>query len=184
MNFERLTRPKISFNLSWEVTHPHTSDHQSYQLLFQRLVFQMQMNFGELCCEPYCKVRDYAPFKCSDCKKVFCTEHRNSHKCISREPRVIVCPICLNSIKYNGTLDPNEVLATHEYDEQCKKEDYSKNVAESNKKCPAPGCKSKLTTVNKFQCNACKTEVCMSHRFPESHNCKGFVGSSKGWFWN
>lgn len=54
------------------------------------------------------------------------------------------------------------------------------NYARVHKKprCPAPGCKEKLTSTNKYLCKDCGTEVCLKHRFPADHRCPGKVAAA------
>jgi hypothetical protein len=40
------------------------------------------------------------------------------------------------------------------------------------KKCSQINCNCKLTGINKFKCNTCDKEYCMSHRLDFVHNCK------------
>jgi len=40
-------------------------------------------------------------------------------------------------------------------------------------RCPVPGCKEKLTTVNVYKCKACRVEVCIKHRFGKDHGRGG-----------
>ena len=44
-------------------------------------------------------------------------------------------------------------------------------------KCPVPGCKEKLTTINTYSCKSCSTEVCLKHRFPGDHDCTNRAGN-------
>ena len=43
-------------------------------------------------------------------------------------------------------------------------------------KCPVPGCKEKLTSINTYSCKSCSTAVCMKHRFPSDHDCSSRKG--------
>jgi hypothetical protein len=45
------------------------------------------------------------------------------------------------------------------------------------KKCPVPGCREKLTTINTYTCKACKQAVCLKHRLEGDHKCPGKAGA-------
>ena len=38
-------------------------------------------------------------------------------------------------------------------------------------RCPVPGCKEKLSSVNAYRCKTCRVEVCLKHRFAAKHFC-------------
>lgn len=44
-------------------------------------------------------------------------------------------------------------------------------------KCPVPGCKEKLTSINTYSCRSCSTDVCLKHRFPSDHACDASTSS-------
>jgi predicted nucleic acid binding AN1-type Zn finger protein len=46
------------------------------------------------------------------------------------------------------------------------------------KKCPVPGCREKLTTINTYTCKACKQAVCLKHRLGGDHKCPGKSGAA------
>ena len=47
-------------------------------------------------------------------------------------------------------------------------------------KCPVPGCKEKLTSINTYSCRSCSTDVCLKHRFPGDHACDARKGALLG----
>ena len=44
-------------------------------------------------------------------------------------------------------------------------------VIRSKTRCPVPGCKEKLSSVNAYRCKTCRVEVCLKHRFAAKHFC-------------
>ena len=40
-------------------------------------------------------------------------------------------------------------------------------------RCPAAGCKEKLTSINSYTCKECGITVCLKHRLPTDHACPG-----------
>ena len=60
----------------------------------------------------------------------------------------------------------------------CDPQNYAK--VHRKARCPCPGCREKLTTVNTYRCKVCALEVCLKHRFPGDHNCPGRVPGEPG----
>lgn len=58
--------------------------------------------------------------------------------------------------------------------QDCDPSNYAK--VHRKLKCPVPGCKEKLTSINTYSCKACSTAVCMKHRFPSDHDCSSRKG--------
>jgi len=46
-------------------------------------------------------------------------------------------------------------------------------------RCPVPGCKERLTTVNSYCCKDCRATVCLKHRFGSDHACPGRAGAPR-----
>lgn len=80
-------------------------------------------NLGKHCDATGCALKDFLPFQCDACKKIFCLEHRvyESHRCpigrSSKDVRVIICPICDKSIKIRQHEDVNITWSRHERSE-------------------------------------------------------------------
>lgn len=134
------------------------------------------MGIGEHCAHNGCGQLDFLPFKCDGCKRTFCLEHRSyqGHSCkaAGKDTQVIVCPICAKSVKIPSSDDAvvSEAFALHSATD-CDPANYQR--VHNKKKCPALGCKSKLTESNTYTCKKCGKAVCMSHRFEKDHQCPG-----------
>ena len=64
--------------------------------------------------------------------------------------------------------------------QDCDPSNYAK--VHRKLKCPVPGCKEKLTSINTYNCKTCSTAVCMKHRFSSDHDCsrrKGIIASTQ-----
>jgi hypothetical protein len=76
------------------------------------------MAIGDHCSHPGCGQRDFLPFRCDCCGKVFCLEHRaySRHNCEhaqGKDTHIIVCPLCAKSIKLKGNEDVQQVFDAH-----------------------------------------------------------------------
>ncbi|KAK9107958.1 hypothetical protein Syun_023969 [Stephania yunnanensis] len=135
---------------------------------------------GSHCQQSDCNQLDFLPFNCDGCQKVFCLEHRSykSHECPKADHnsrKVIVCEICSVAIETTGKdneADVKGVLEEHEKSGDC---DPSKK---RKPKCPVKRCKQVLTFSNNSTCKVCQLKVCLAHRFPADHACKGRVETS------
>lgn len=85
---------------------------------------------------------------------------------------MIVCPICAKSVRITSTDDAAvaEAFALHSATD-CDPANYQR--VHNKKKCPATGCKAKLTDSNTYTCKICGKAVCMAHRFEKDHQCTG-----------
>lgn len=146
---------------------------------------------GKVCAISTCKKTDFLPFTCPQCKldvklsfhSQHCEEHKHpsSHSCLADAQtfnKAIVCPICLETLNYKGNEDPNDIVnfpfiqcLLHQAT-NCHPENYQKKLQAKTKKCGLSQCKKKLNKVNTFDCSKCFQEFCLSHRFPESHECQ------------
>eukprot|EP01029_Cantina_marsupialis_P029323 TRINITY_DN780108_c0_g1_i1.p1 TRINITY_DN780108_c0_g1~~TRINITY_DN780108_c0_g1_i1.p1 ORF type:complete len:212 (-),score=33.84 TRINITY_DN780108_c0_g1_i1:106-741(-) len=129
---------------------------------------------GKHCEYPSCNLRDFLPFTCDGCRKVFCLEHRSyaTHECINssnKDKRVIICPLCKDSVLIGPHED--ETIAFHRHEITTCKPHTRKS--KKKKRCPVEGCKEKLTRSNKESCADCSQEFCLRHRFPDDHDCVG-----------
>jgi len=130
---------------------------------------------GNRCEVSTCKLQDFLPFSCDICKGTYCLSHRsyNTHNCEGqyiKDIYSIECPICHLTVKYDKSEDINDVWNTH-YNINCNKVNNIKN----NKKCYETTCRTILGLSNKFKCNKCNNEICLSHRAPEDHHCPGII---------
>lgn len=129
-----------------------------------------------LCQHAECNQLDFLPFKCDGCQKIHCLEHRayKSHGCPKayiNSRKVIVCEICSTSIETTGKDSDEEVKKMLEKHEKSKDCDPSKK---KKPKCPVKRCKQMLTFSNNSTCKICRVQVCLAHRFPADHACKGY----------
>ena len=134
------------------------------------------LGIGEHCFK--CQRLDFLPLTCSDCKRVFCSAHFSSHACTSPNhntndnSQVILCPLCAKGVKVppGSMSDPNVLMDRHMASADCDPSNYSR--VHKKQKCPVQGCREKLTTVNSYTCQSCRTVCCLKHRFPEAHQCR------------
>lgn len=76
------------------------------------------MAIGANCSHPGCGQRDFLPFQCDCCERVFCLEHRAyaSHNCAhakGKDTQVIICPICAKAIKLQADQNVHEAFEAH-----------------------------------------------------------------------
>lgn len=154
------TRRVGIFLLYWCLVTYNTSQHASMEL----------PGLGSNCAFPGCGQLDFLPFHCKACDEYFCLEHRSSHRCAtaSGESTCVICPLCACSVKY---VEGENINVTFERHTQttCDPSKYTRTAKKS--RCPVPGCKEKLTSVNTYKCKDCGTSVCLKHRFPADHAC-------------
>lgn len=140
------------------------------------------MEFGDLgahCQHAGCNQKDFLPFRCDCCHKVFCLTHRSyrTHECPkagSKDTHAIECPICAGSIRITGDEDPNVAFERHSKS-ACNP--ARRRQRKHKKRCGAPRCHKKLTLTNTFKCDDCGIEVCLDHRYGDAHKCPGAAGS-------
>jgi predicted nucleic acid binding AN1-type Zn finger protein len=55
---------------------------------------------GSHCEVADCKVKDFLPFRCANCKGSFCLDHRTHHGCKHQSEKLeaVFCPICKRQI--------------------------------------------------------------------------------------
>ncbi|KAK9845711.1 hypothetical protein WJX81_000236 [Elliptochloris bilobata] len=132
------------------------------------------MSIGCQCAVPTCRQNDFLPFICAACQDTFCLEHfrQAAHACSARgaEATAVVCPLCALAIKLCADEDPNAAFEKHTR-EACDPANYLK--VHKRPRCPATGCREKLTTINTYRCKECGATVCLRHRFASSHQCAG-----------
>merc|ERR1719473_1246657 len=82
-----------------------------------------------------------------------------------RDRRVIVCPLCHKALPITAGEDENEVWERHTAAGLCQE-------APKAQRCPAKGCREKLTVLNTCVCGSCGEKVCLRHRFEDAHDCR------------
>eukprot|EP00347_Sterkiella_histriomuscorum_P014014 403362491 len=137
------------------------------------------MEFGKIgqhCNFSLCQQQEFLPFECYGCKKIYCTDHSrpDDHQCHLpadfESIYVIICPICEIRIKIKAIDDPNVAWAAHSSSGDCKPK--ANGQAQPVKKCMATKCYTKLNDINSITCTNCQKQVCLSHRYPDDHQCK------------
>jgi predicted nucleic acid binding AN1-type Zn finger protein len=135
------------------------------------------MSIGTHCAHDGCGQLDFLPFKCDECSKTFCLAHRSyqAHNCAKakdKDTKIILCPLCAKSIRITSSNESAvaEAFAVHT-NTDCDPSNYER--VHNKKKCPVPGCKTKLTESNTYECKICGKAVCMPHRFEKDHLCTG-----------
>ncbi|GBF91544.1 hypothetical protein Rsub_04284 [Raphidocelis subcapitata] len=142
------------------------------------------LGLGEHCRHPECRTLDFLPFKCDACKQIYCLDHRtySAHACkaasASRQLLVIVCPLCAGSVHLGPGESPDAAFDRHCAAGGCDPRNYAR--ATQKPRCPARGCKEKLTTINTYACKACHQRVCMRHRMTDDHQCPGRPAAGAG----
>ncbi|KAI4388026.1 hypothetical protein MLD38_000402 [Melastoma candidum] len=141
-------------------------------------------NLGEHCGHPDCHRLDFLPFNCDGCLSSFCLEHRSydAHDCPKpglTSRRVAVCKACSAAIETTSQ-DEGVALLRHENSGECDPSKRKKSV------CPVERCRERLTFSNTCECKTCQVKVCLRHRFPADHACKGRgqAGGVEAWGWN
>lgn len=131
---------------------------------------------GRHCEFDSCNQRDFLPFKCDACGQILCLVHRtySAHRCVGsghKDMTSIECPICSKSVKFTMAEDADTVWNDH-YMKDCAGE--GKTAEKRLLKCFKVGCQQNLGPSNHITCAKCKQVVCLQHRDPEEHNCRGF----------
>lgn len=134
---------------------------------------------GKHCALPTCHQKDFLPFKCDYCHESYCLEHRaySSHGCdggLSKDVTSADCPLCHKTIRFTKAQDANMVWEEH-YLNGCSHEAKQK----VHKTCGRTDCRTILGPVNTFSCSKCRLQVCISHRFPDDHNCTAVQASQR-----
>ena len=113
-----------------------------------------------------CHMKDFLPFQCGKCHKIFCLNHRScsSHNCPKADIDnviLIICPACSAKIKITGADNPNDVFDKHRATE-CRPDLAERDTKE---RCDAEGCHVVLTPINTYTCVKCGgLKYCMKHR--------------------
>ncbi|CDR99904.1 hypothetical protein [Sporisorium scitamineum] len=155
------------------------------------------MFIGERCALEECHREDFLPFKCSDCRQHYCSNHfrPQAHRCSHHHEsdvdyRVPLCPICDNPPRgWKRDQDPNIAMDRH-LSGECPMLDsngYLKQNASTSASAPIKRVKkagecsfvkcSKIMVVP-ITCPQCSASFCPSHRAPNQHSCKNASSSS------
>ena len=107
---------------------------------------------GKHCELASCRRHDYLPFYCPDCQKYYCLDHR--------EQVAHQCPVYLEKQKKQQDIN------------QAKRKSKAKVIKHT---CGVEGCK-KCNQVPIY-CQKCGDNFCLSHRYPESHQCRSLLNT-------
>lgn len=149
------------------------------------------MFIGERCALDECHREDFLPFKCSDCRQHFCSNHfrPQTHRCSHYHDndvdyRVPLCPICDNPPEgWKRDQDPNIAMDRH-LSGQCPMLD-SNGYLKPNASVPGASSMKRVKKTNEcsfikcskimvvpIKCPQCSASFCPSHRAPNQHSCK------------
>lgn len=139
---------------------------------------------GKRCFE--CKTKDFLPFKCKHCSRIFCIKHRQQkdHKCsvdITARNKAPNCPICGKLIRVALNEPPDAKVNAH-ITSGCRLHvlDLGSAAKQStSQQCALPGCKNK----EKFElvrCKFCHRRFCLTHRHAEDHRCPRLEAKNRG----
>lgn len=171
-------------------------DHQRLSILQHNLSIDQKMDIGVHCALPECHrlgmlhlvlcflvyflersidslffLLDFLPLQCSDCTKSFCKVHGRpeAHFCSKLRPdrQVPICPRCNKVVPLSGIESPQAVLKSH-LDRNCQSAE--KRLKVYTNRCSVLGCRKKEAI--KLECDACKRNHCLGHRFSRDHNCQ------------
>ncbi len=133
-------------------------------------------------------------------------QSHNCSKAAGKDSTTLVCPLCAKAVKLIPGQDPNAAFEAHtskvqllrarqeacqssckfaavtcrqylileRHLQDCDPSNYAR--VHRKLKCPVPGCKEKLTSINTYSCRSCSTDVCLKHRFPSDHACDARKG--------
>uniref|UniRef100_A0A7S1QN69 RanBP2-type domain-containing protein n=1 Tax=Alexandrium catenella TaxID=2925 RepID=A0A7S1QN69_ALECA len=137
---------------------------------------------GAHCAVGDCRQRDFLPFSCDQCGQLFCLDHfrYEAHSCTraaGKDNRVLVCPLCQKGVKLVVGEDPNVTWERHVATDCAAP---SGGAPPKKERCPVPGCKEQLTSINRFDCGLCGRRVCLKHRFEDAHGCTAAASASAG----
>lgn len=141
---------------------------------------------GAHCDFDLCKQQDFLPFACPDCKRTFCTLHRErgQHGCsvdLSSLGKLPTCPLCSHTIKVKAKESPDAVVNAHilsgcnahvldvEAEEKARKR---------SKQCGHKGC-GNAESFDLIQCDYCQIKHCLKHRHQDDHACPHLQPANK-----
>ena len=140
-------------------------------------------HLGQHCSETSCKQLDFLPVRCNACQQMFCTEHFSytSHNCpesYKKDNQVPVCPLCNKPIPVPKGQSVDMMVSQH-IDTACQYDPAREKQGKIfSNHCSKKGCKQK--EVMAVQCQKCRKNFCLNHRFETDHECRGFQGSGRG----
>ncbi|KAJ4349141.1 hypothetical protein N0V95_004836 [Ascochyta clinopodiicola] len=107
-----------------------------------------------------CGQLDFLPFRCADCNKYYCLNHRSeaAHPCHKKEQAKKSDE---DASKTSSSTSLSGKPGVHDHDSQCARE----------------GCKTIVNTARKqaVDCPRCNRRYCIAHRHEEQHDCKNLV---------
>lgn len=117
-----------------------------------------------------CSQFDTLAKACEWCNSIFCKHHfmPDEHDCqqrnLERENLFPTCPLCNKKLKVKSGDDTNNIVNEH-LDSGCIKYVFKK---ERKRPCSHKGCDAHKAPI---QCPKCHHKFCVTHRFPDDHNC-------------
>jgi hypothetical protein len=75
----------------------------------------------------------------------------------------MICPVCDKTVLLTSSEDSSVTWQRHNSSAEC-----SKVVSQV---CPVKACRTKMTVLNSLQCQECRGQYCLSHRYSDSHGC-------------
>mmetsp|Transcript_4971 Transcript_4971/g.11952 ORF Transcript_4971/g.11952 Transcript_4971/m.11952 type:complete len:187 (-) Transcript_4971:756-1316(-) len=126
-----------------------------------------------------CKTKDFLPFKCKHCNRIFCIEHREqqAHGCnidITMKNTSPKCPLCGKFIKLNLDEPPDRKMDAH-INSGCVLHVLDSTKDKRRNKSPGPKCGlSRCKNEERYElvrCKLCRVEYCLEHRHPSDHSC-------------
>ncbi|KND00073.1 uncharacterized protein SPPG_09193 [Spizellomyces punctatus DAOM BR117] len=128
-----------------------------------------------------CDQLDYLPFTCRLCTKSYCRDHRDFSHHISScsglsDAKAVVCPLCLHPVPGASPSNPqvaNAAVDRH-IESGCPSPEAEAKRRKLANRCAVKGCKKR--EVVPFKCSTCEEQVCIGHRLPVDHGCRGKAG--------
>lgn len=137
------------------------------------------MEFSEVgahCSVQSCNLKDFLPFTCNGCKKVFCLEHfkPTKHSCPENDvndAKVFTCPLCTKTIRVLHGENINLTWETHAATDCDPSYRAKKKNRKKKNRCAKKGCKTSLNLTNTMTCPLCRGKFCLKHRHKDDHIC-------------
>lgn len=88
------------------------------------------------------------------------------------------CPVCGKSVKHDKADDVNEIWSMHfsvECTQTAAPSKSSTSSMSTSDLCYFSECRKVMGPSNRFRCEKCRREVCLSHRMPEAHACSSLA---------
>lgn len=145
-------------------------------------------NVGRHCQHPECNLRDYLPFKCDACHKIFCLQHHKygHHNCRAgiqslkgRTHQTAPCPLCLQKVTAPVCANEDKDKMFYEHWKSCpvalgvrvSAHKHKHETIKKPKRNKCTQCKKKIKNHMKFKCRDCGDIFCIQHRNPLDHCC-------------